>query len=213
MRRILAVLLMAGVALLAAAAAAQDSGLVAKGIKAGVSLATFGGDDVDMGPVSPGTRTGLAVGGFLTFAMGPNFALQPELLYVQKGAKYEEGDESATFKFGYLDIPVLLKVRFPTSGSVRPSLFAGPVGSIKLSADGEATEGDMSLSMDISDMVKGFDFGMAFGGGLDFAMGQNTLAFDARYTLGLTDWPDSVDFGDGGSAKNQGWLITLGIGF
>lgn len=212
MRRMLAVLVMAGVALMAGTAVAQDSGLVAKGVKAGVSLATFGGDDVDMGTVSAGTRTGLAVGGFLTFAMGPNFAFQPELLYVQKGAKYEEGDESATFKFAYLDIPLLLKARFPTSGSVRPNLFAGPVGSLKLSADGEATEGDLSMSMDISDMVKGFDFGMAFGGGLDFAMGQNTLSLDARYTLGLTDWPDT-DFGDGGSAKNQGWLITLGLGF
>ena len=210
MKRFLAILTVMAMALMATTAVAQDTGLVGKGFKLGLSMYTFGGDDTEFEGVSPGTRMGLGAGGFLTFALGPNFALQPELLYVQKGARYEEGDASVTFKLDYLDIPVLLKYRFPTEGSIRPNLFAGPVGSIKMSANIQMESGGDEASVDMSDEVKGFDFGVALGGGLDFALSSSTLNFDVRYTLGLTDWPDT-DLG--GSVRNNGWLVTVGVGF
>lgn len=210
MKRFLMVLAVLGVALMAGIAAAQDTGLVGKGIKAGLAMYTFGGTDNDFVGIEPDSRMGLGVGGFLTFAMGPNFALQPELLYVMKGAKYEEGGAELTWKLNYLDIPVLFKYRFPTEGSTRPNLFAGPVGSIKMSAKAKAEEGGVEEEEDVSDIVKGFDFGLAFGGGLDFAMSSTTLTFDVRYTLAMTEWPD-VD-GDA-SIKNNGWLVMVGLAF
>jgi hypothetical protein len=77
---------------------------------------------------------GLAVGGFVTFALGPTLALQPELLYVMKGVRYERETDRLKFNLNYIDLPVLLKYRFATTGSMRPSLFAGPVASALLSA-------------------------------------------------------------------------------
>ncbi len=210
MKRCLAIVAVLAVALMAGVAAAQETGLVGKGLKLGLSMYTFGGSDNEMEGVSPDSRMGLGAGGFLTFALGPNLALQPELLYVQKGAKYEEGGVTATLKFDYLDIPVLLKYRFPTEGSIRPNLFAGPVGSIKMSADLKVEAGGEDASTDVSDEVKGFDFGVAFGGGLDFALSSSTLTFDVRYTLAMTDWPDTDV---SASAKNNGWLVTVGVGF
>lgn len=209
MKRLLCVLAIAGLALLAGTATAQESGLIAKGIKAGLGMYKFTGDDVEFEGVSPDLKMGIAGGGFLTFALGPNFALQPELLYVMKGAKYEEGGDKATFKLNYLDIPVLFKYRFPTAGNTRPNLFAGPVASIKMSAklkmeaDGDEAESDV-------DDIKSLDLGVAIGGGIDFATASSTIGFDVRYTMGMTDWPDVE--GDA-SVKNSGWLVTVGIGF
>lgn len=98
----------------------------------------------------------------------------------------------------------------PTAGSIRPNLFASPVGSIKMSANIQMESGGDEASVDMSDEVKGFDFGVALGGGLDFAFSSSTLNFDVRYTLGLTDGPDTDV---GGSVRNNGWLVTVGVGF
>jgi len=212
MRRSVFTLTVLGLALAAGVVAAQEVGLVAKGIKAGLAMSSFTGDDKEYEGVEPGTRMGLAAGGFLTFALGPNFALQPEALYVMKGAKYEEGGDELTIKLNYIDIPVLLKYRFTAAGSTRPCLFAGPVASIKASAKAKSDFGGVEEEEDMSDEVKSLDFGIALGGGLDFAMASSTVTFDVRYTLGLTDWVD--DLGDEDVVvKNSGWLVTLGIGF
>lgn len=210
MKRSVMVLALLAVALMAGPAKAQERGLAGKGIKVGLSMHSFGGDDRDIekeGP--PETRYGLAVGGFLTFGLGPNLALQPEALYVMKGARFEMGDDEITLKFAYLDIPVLLKYRFPTTGGTRPNLFAGPVGSIRLSADIQGIEA-AEEERDYSAFVKGFDFGLAVGGGLDFAMAGSTLTLDVRRTIALTEWPDGLE---GESVRNEGWLVMAGIGF
>ncbi len=211
MKRSVMALALLAVALMAGPAPAQERGLAGKGIKVGLSMHSFGGDDKDIekeGP--PETRYGLGAGGFLTFGLGPNLALQPEVLYVMKGARFEMGDDEVTLKFAYLDIPVLLKYRFPTTGGTRPNLFAGPVGSIRLSADLQSVEDGAEEEWDYSALVKGFDFGLAVGGGLDFAMAGSTITLDVRRTIALTEWPEWTDRG---SVRNEGWLVMAGVGF
>lgn len=211
MKRCAAVLAVVVVALMAGVAPAQETGLVGKGIKIGLSMSSFGGDDRDIEKEGmPETRYGLGAGGFLTFGLGPNLALQPEVLYVIKGAVFGPDDDGFKIKFAYLDVPVLLKYRFPTTGSTRPNLYAGPVGSIRLSADVRLREDGTETNFEYSDYVKDFDFGMAVGGGLDFVMAGNTITFDLRRTFGLTKWP--VGF-ERPSVKNNGWLVMAGVGF
>ena len=213
MKRIAGALVIAGLSLAAGLAVAQETGLVAKGLKAGVGSYQFSGDDKVLDGHWPHPRTGLAGGAFATFALGSAVALQPELLYVTKGANYKEGDEKYTFKLDYLELPLLLKYRFPTSCSLRPSLFAGPAVSFKLSArgvhegNGEETEEDLDNCQD-------WDVGVAVGGGLDFAAAGSTITFDVRYTIGLRSWwktDNTLD--DEDSRKNGGWLAALGYAF
>lgn len=213
MRRILFLVAVVAMAALAGVAAAQDTGLVAKGFKVGLAMYSFTGDDTEFEGLEPESRMGLAAGGFFTFALSPNFALQPEVLYVMKGAKYEEGGDKLTFKLDYLDIPVLFKYRFATAGSTRPNLFAGPVASLKMSDKLEAEVDGVEVEMDMPGDVKGVDFGLVLGGGLDFAMSSTTVVFDFRYTLGLTDWPDVDEGGEDVSVKNSGWIVALGVAF
>jgi hypothetical protein len=134
----------------------------------------------------------------------PNFLIQPEVLYTQKGAKYDEGGAEATVKLDYVEVPVLFKGRFG-SGGVKPSVFAGPAVGFKVSAK---TEFD-GEEEDIED-VKGTDFGIVFGAGLDLAAGPGSFIIDARYTLGLTTLDDSPDPGD---VKNGVWSFSVGYTF
>lgn len=216
MKRFMVVLATLALALVAEAASAQDTGVVSKGIKVGLSAYSFGGEDSDaiFSDWATNSRLGLAVGGFVTFALGPNFSLQPELLYVMKGVGYEREADRWKFNLNYIDLPVLLKYRFATTGSARPNLFAGPVVSAALSAkivsyvgpDWEPQEADISYG------VRDLDFGLAIGGGLDFAMSGGTLTVDVRYVLPLTRWSDYVENEDP-VLTNQGFLVMAGVGF
>ncbi len=216
MKRFMVVLAVMAVALAVEAAPAQETGLVGKGFKVGLSAYSFGGEDSDamFSDWTTGSRIGLAAGGFLTFALGPNLALQPELLYVMKGVRYERETDRWKFNLNYIDLPVLLKYRFATTGSLRPNLFAGPVVSALLSAKmisyvlqyGEFQEADISSG------VRDLDFGLAVGGGLDFALSGGTLAVDVRYVLPLTRWSDYVENEDP-VLNNQGLLVMVGVEF
>ena len=83
------------VCLLAAGPLGAQEARLTGGFKAGLGLAKFTGDDARLGELSPGYRKGFAAGAFLTFSPTERFAVQPELLYVQKGTVYEQGDARA----------------------------------------------------------------------------------------------------------------------
>ena len=110
---------------LSATASAQTMQL---GIKGGWDRPTFGGKDVSGAGFS--ARNDFAGGLFLTLPAGPVFALQPELLYVPKGAQMSESSGGFTFtgkfKLDYAEVPLLLRLNVPLeNASVRPALFAG----------------------------------------------------------------------------------------
>lgn len=219
MRRAASVLVVLGIALAVGAAPAHGVGPLAGGVKGGLAMHKFTGDDARG---SPDWRTAWAAGGFLTLGLGSSLALQPELLYVRKGAKFEWtamdefgepiDDGESHYKFDYLDLPVLVKYTLPTAGRVRPCVFAGPVASLKMSARYVSDAiGVLEPAVDEEvDEVKSLDFGLALGAGVAFPAGGRTLSVDVRYTAGLTDWPD-ID--EDVSNKNGGWLAMLGIGF
>lgn len=237
MKRVSTILAVAALTLLAGEAAAQGTGLIGKGIKAGLGMYKFTGDDVDMdlsgmlpdaSPASPDNKLGFAAGGYLTIGLGPHAALQPELLYVQKGAKYsldyyeddigDRVDADITFKMDYVEVPILFKYLFATAGTTRPSLFLGPVMAIKASSKLEVEVavpgyGSEDVEVDLED-IKSLDFGAVVGAGLDVAAGGGSLVFDVRYTLGLSEFPDTdrVDVTNT-SLKNSGFMVTVGYGF
>jgi len=213
MRSRVVVLLMLLIFALAVGAQA-GGGIVAKGIKAGVNIAGHTGDDTDDNHES---RTAFVGGGFLTYALTPALAIQPELLYSMKGYKWEEEGWKETGKFDYLEIPVLLKYMIPMDGVVQPNLFAGVAPAFLLSAEVEVDYDETMLAMlhatetvDVKDEAKSIDFGLVFGGGVDLALGEGSLMFDVRYTMGLTSIDDTDDDWD---IKNKAITLMVGYGF
>jgi len=218
-----------------AAAADGDTGLVGKGIKGGLTLVKFLGDDVDLsdpfdgGPaVSPDFRTGFAVGGYLVVAVASNVSVQPEVLFIRKGAKYKgsgdlyieelggtvTADWEATLTFDYVEIPVLFRITAGSGSDTRPYFLAGPAIAFKTSSKEKAKVSAMGQSVeleeDIDEGVKSTDFGVLFGAGLEFPLGSATGLVEARYELGLTSLDDTSDEVD---IKNGGFQFLAGFGF
>ena len=199
-------------ALAPASLLAQDTGVAMDlGVKVGVNLATLNtsGD-------TPGRRTGFIGGGHLTVKL-PNsmFYFQPELLYSMKGFSEDVDGDTGTLALDYVDVPVLVGIRFDTGGSVTPRVFLGPQASIKTGCKlkGDVSGGgSASIDCDSDLLGGGLDtksvlFDMLFGAGVDFDMGNLAIVFDARYDLGLTD---ALELGD---SKMSALQFLAGVAF
>lgn len=195
---------------------------ITPGIKGGVNFADLGGDDAELIFDGGGSgdfeipieaRTGIVAGGFALIDFDGPFALQPEVLYVQKGAKVEieflEETASSTLKLDYIEVPVLAKFQIPLEGSIAPNIFAGPAVAFNITAEQEGEGPDGSETTDLSEVISTTDFGLQVGAGVDFDAGPGTIMLDAWYELGLSSIPSEGD----ADIKNQGIRITAGFGF
>lgn len=180
------------------------------GVRVGGSFMTVGGDDV---PPDLSRRNGFLAGAFVQLDFAGPFALQPELLYTQKGFSrdqdFDGGTVTTTGKLDYIEIPVLAKFQIPVAGPFSPHLFAGPEVGLNVTAEQESEAGGESATEDISDQISSTEFGVVFGIGGDFGIGAGTITVDARYGLGLTSAYTDADE----SINNQGFMITAGFAF
>ena len=156
------------------------------GVKGGIGIANWTGDDSDDHTSKIGAIGGL----FVTIGINEMFAVQVEGLYAQKGAESDYVDSTGTTitekdKFDYIEIPVLAVVSFAAAEKMNINVFAGPTLGILVSAD--------SGGEDFKDHVKGTDFGAAFGAGFSYAMEAFTILFEGRYTIGFSSVADFSD--------------------
>ena len=163
------------------------------GIKGGLNFASLSGEDVD----DFDSKTGFIFGGFATYPINEQFSFQPEVMFTMKGAKYEysdsDGDEYMSEKnivsLNYLEMPLLGVMNIPMQATFDPKLYFGPSLAINLSATSEYeyeyedyyVSYSESGEEDLED-VNGLEFGLIFGGALEF----NSLILDLRYNIGLS---------------------------
>jgi hypothetical protein len=174
------------VLLLGVAASAQPAavGVTGKGLKLGFGIANINTDYNELDEFLD-SRVGFSGGGFLTYAFSRQLAVQPEILYVSKGAAKDLFFVNAHLNLDYLEIPVLLKFDCMPDGKVHPNLYAGPALGLLMASKFHI----ISETYDIKDYMKSMDFSLVFGGGLDY----KRVTFDVRYTLGLTGIVDAAD--------------------
>ena len=204
------------------AQAQEETAPMSKGLKFGLNMAKVTGDSASMGTVDATFKPGFAFGGFLGFNLSPAVTIQPEVMYVMKGAKYEEGDMELQFKVNYLEVPVLLKYNFTTSGSISPALFVGPAVAFKIGAKAKISDQTYSEEVDLEN-IKSTDFGLIIGAGFDFAAENYNIVFDVRYTVGMSGLADTKEatFDDYSvlilpnewDIKNSNLAFLVGIGF
>ena len=214
MKRLIAIIATGILALMLLLPNASSAVETKGGIKIGVNSARLSGDDVEDW-VGEGiqSRMGFCVGGFITFNITEVFAIQPEVLYTMKGAKYTEADFKIVAQLTYLELPVLAKFSIPTQGNIKPIIFAGPAVALKLSGKWKETWDGETETYDLDEM-KGMDFGLVFGAGVDFGLGESVkgkLTVDLRYTLGLTNFAE-IDEEDV-KAKNGVFSLMVGFSF
>jgi len=182
----------------------QAQTLVSIGLKAGASFSGFRGDDA--GKIS--FRKGIAAGLFVNISPAPFFSIQPELLLQQKGAVNENDDFNfkEDVKLGYLNVPVLVKLRIPIAHKFFPHIYAGPQFSYMLKSEYAISSLDTSnVFRDID--LRNYDLGGVFGFGLDIELNHLFLTADFRYALG------SINLSDEALLKNKDLAIMVGIGY
>ena len=196
-------------------ATAQDSEV---GIKGGANFSNFFNDEVD----DQNLRIGFQGGLFFKAALTDFFAIQPELLYTQKGAtttydNFFTGEGEFTQKLNYIELPVLAVINLGENLNIH----AGPYVAYLMGAsvENEAENDDFNFVEDLNEGdYERLDFGLAVGVGFEFEV----LRFGVRYDYGLKNVGKDQDFSFDGSdissdilknSKNSTASIYLGIGF
>ena len=150
------------------------------GVTGGLNMANMTGDYDD-------NKSMIAFGGgtYARLSLVPQFSIQAEVLYMQKGTKWDDGDEKLTLS--YLEVPVLLMFNVPTPGPVSPKFFAGPYFGYLLDAKDDF-EGE---ELDVKEAFKDFDIGVVLGAGVDLKVGPSgKVFFNGRYSRGMSNVND-----------------------
>ncbi len=183
--------------------------------KGGLNLADLWGEESE----NLDTKKAFAFGGSIAFVVSKQVYIQPEILYTMKGAKAEEEEMGAKAEFdvrlAYLEIPVLVKLMVPTQGNVAPHFFAGPAIAFCLSAEtnvrvkyhGAVLEDE---TVDIQNDVQDIDFGLVFGGGVDFAVDPGKITTEFRYTHGAMSIFEDEDIRNGVISFMAGYTFPIG---
>jgi hypothetical protein len=165
-------LALAAIALTATSASAQKK--TEAGFLGGASFSTLTGTDSD---VSPKSSTGFGGGFFVTIPVAKSVSIEPEILYINKGAGFE--DEEFTLNLNYVEIPVLLRYEFTPAGG--PFAYIGPYIGINVKCD---TSVD-TVSVPCKD--DGVETNTTFGGTVGVGYRKAAWGFDIRYDYGFTD--------------------------
>ena len=170
------------------------------GVKGGVNMAKWTGDDVDeitQGAMDEKYVTAFSVGGFLTLPLGDALNIRPEVLFTQNGAKFEGSEDGMdammSMKMNWLNIPVLAVFNLGPVG-----IFAGPYfdfflsgkTKMEISFDGESFDEEEDIE---SDEVQSLNYGIIFGAAYGVT---NNIDVEVRYSQGLNSFdkePDDYD--------------------
>ncbi|HLE57889.1 MAG TPA: porin family protein, partial [Rhodothermia bacterium] len=142
-----------------------------------------------------------------------NLLLTPEIVYAAKGADALATVEGVplelSFSVIYLEFPLLAKYVLSPRKKVSPILTAGPVVSWNIDARVRfnAVGSDVEFN-EQDDSIKTLDYGVAVGGGVDFAWDLRRITVELRYTRGVSNLIDDDD-----DPKHNGVVsLTAGVG-
>lgn len=194
-------------------------------VKAGVNFSNmlFEEDDTSVEDLAKNGATKFTAGVAFILPFSNTIALQPELLFTQKGAKSTYtilGEEySNDLTYNYLDIPLLLRLSLgDTYGEglgiyLNGGAYAGYAFNGKTKNITPLGTVESDITFDDKDNQSRIDFGVAVGGGLTLG----NLFFDLRYNHGVNNIldDDANNNNDNGFKKLQhrGLALTAGLIF
>lgn len=206
---------------------------VSLGFKGGMHYANVNIDGI---PDNLATRTkninNLSVGFVSEIPLGLGFSVQPELTFLKKGFRINEGLDlnvfgvplplgvKAQLEMKYIDIPLLGKYNFDLNERFNAYVVAGPAFGYARSAKVQTIATvlvDIPISTNTIDLsnenAERFEVSGTIGAGLAFNTYKGKLFADARYTHGFTKI-DNISLIDTKSSNrgfgfNIGYLIPL----
>lgn len=156
------------------------------GIKGSLNFSrlNFSEDDADHWK----SITGFHVGIFYNLKIKKNIFFQPEIYYVTKGVtlsdSYDGMEIKSTVKLNYIEIPLLLKMVFPTKSSFHPGVFIGRYWAFNTNAKNILEYGSSRTEEDIKGQIANMDYGWVAGISVEYQIGRGKLVSDIRCNLG-----------------------------
>jgi hypothetical protein len=159
-----------------------------------------------------GSRTGFVGGLSAEIDLDNHLGIEIDALYSQQGFEYHTDGLDQMLRLDYLQLPVLLHVRFPTHTVVRPFIVVGPQVGFRVTC--EATSGSESSSCQSSFGMnaKSVDVGGTVGAGVGFRLGGEELSVQARYSVGLNRLFDQTETSNL-QWKNRVFSVMAGLSF
>jgi hypothetical protein len=197
------------------------------GIKAGYSLSTQYGIDVPDIPYTVDTfyRHGFAGGLMVYFPITDSFGLQQEVLYVTKGSREDivmiaqNVTTHTEYNLNYLEIPFVFRYTFVRLGNFKIYGSSGFALSILLNGkselDGVVDMGGTKIPFSESTKLEGvdtFDYGFAYGAGVEFKLFKKKCFFEYRFTIGWNTLMMPTSAGQAPAPlRNQDYIFSLGM--
>ncbi len=133
------------------------------------------------------------------------FGFAADVLYSQRGARYELGNSRQ--RINYLELVTTARYFLNDEGAFRPNIYIGPSFNLRTSANFDPTQGSPDDRFDNKDVTNRFDVGATAGIQFNFRVrNRQRFLIDARYTQGFADVMTSP-----GNTRNQ--TITIGLGY
>lgn len=201
---------------------------VAIGLKGGANFGTVHTTDM-LGSITPDFKyaTGVVAGAVAEVNFGDHFALQPEIGWVQKGFRFDEG---INIPIGNVDIPAGVEATIRTNYIEVPLLAKAKVGNDKVQgyavlgpSFGYALNGKLitrtrflfefdpiRTDLNLNDLdYNRFEVSAVGGLGVQFNFSGLKWFADARYTYGFTELYNFPVVNE--QIKNRGVAVTTGI--
>jgi hypothetical protein len=215
MRKLFSVAALAVIVLGAVVQPAQAQRAKQLGLVAGVDFTTINGcsatDNNCFISEGSSSKTGFVGGLFVGIPVGGgNTWIEPELLYIQKGDKYDNSVYTGTESFDYISIPVLFRWNSqPTGGFF---FLIGPVVNFNVSCSDSGTYNPTGDTYDdkCSD-IPGVTANTTIGGMVGIGYAKGHLGIEGRW---MNDWGNVISYKDPTTdqdvtidGRNQGWTI------
>ncbi len=154
-------------------------------------------------------RIGFHAGVFAQIPAGEFFAIQPELLYITKGASADYNvlgfNGNNSFNLNYAELPVLATFKLGQTVELQAGPYVGYLLNSNVSSNGDLGSGITTINRDNFNKV---DYGLA--GGINIYFGKAFVG--ARYEQGLQNIAKSGTANTLlGNAKNSVGLISVGF--
>ncbi|SOD78919.1 porin family protein [Spirosoma fluviale] len=177
------------------------------GIKGGLNASSLFYDS--QGVTNKNERIGYHVGVFAQAPIGEFFAIQPELLYMTKGASADYNvlgfNGKNTFKLNYAELPVLATFKLGQAVELQAGPYVSYLLNSNINSNGDFGTGAAAINRDNFNKV---DYGIA--GGINLYFGKAFIG--ARYEQGLQQVANSGAAKTLlGSAKNGVGLLSVGF--
>ena len=179
------------------------------GLKGGLNASSLFYDS--QGVTNKNERIGFHIGVFAQAPIGEFFAIQPELLYMTKGASANYNvltfNGKNTFKLNYAELPVLATFKLGQAVELQAGPYVAYLLNSNVNSNGDFGTGSSAINRNNFNKV---DYGLA--GGLNFYLGKALIG--ARYEQGLQRIANSGAASTLlGNAKNSVGLLSVGFSF